>query len=288
VLKITVSVQPPSQPRVCYFAATSRAKKVLMETGFNMSSQKPAMIVVVEDEAGMRNDLVEFLGGCGFNAVGVGDAASFYRLMVREKPDLVLLDIRLPGESGLEVARHLRDRSDIRVIILSAQSSGVDQVDGLNAGADAYLIKQTPLAVIEATCHSVLRRAAAAAARPPAAPADEKTAPAEIARSWRLDTVPWVLQAPNGTLIKLTHAEQSFLSILFRQPGRSVKRSAILAEIGKADTLINRRNLDSCVRRIRSKVMATAGMDIPVESSYGIGYVFQGPVQRMPGARPAR
>lgn len=237
-----------------------------------MTTRSPAKIAVVEDEPGLRRDLVEFLSGRSFDVTGVGDAAELYRLMAVECPDLILLDIRLPGESGLEIARRLRQRNDLRVVILTSQCSDEERVEGLNAGADAYLDKHTSLAVIEATCRSVLRRAA----RPghhitEAMPAAHSDSPA-----WRLDTLAWLLSAPNGRSLKLTHAEHAFLATLLRRPGQPIGRPEILAEMGKADTVINRRNLDSCARRIRRKIAAATSCELPLESSYGFGYVFQG------------
>jgi two-component system, OmpR family, response regulator len=236
-----------------------------------------ARVAVVEDEPGMRLNLVEFLNTCGFRATGVGDAPSLYRLMAAEHLDLVILDVRLPGESGMEVARRLRDRDDIRVLMLTAQTSDEDRVEGLNAGADAYLNKQTPLAVIDATCRSILRRTQAAR-RMRDAPAESAPAssPEPAVQVWQLHAPSWILSTPNGQNVKLTHAEQSFLAMLLRQPGESVSRPVILNAMGKPDTLINRRNLDSCARRIRAKVAFQTGIEIPIESSYGIGYVFQG------------
>ncbi len=227
----------------------------------------PPLLAVVEDDAGLCADLVEFLQWRGFAARGFGSAEAFYRVWPALRFDLLLLDVSLPGASGLEVARRVRASDPAGIVMLTALDADDDLVAGLGAGADAYLSKQSSLEVIEATCRSVLRRLAMA--QTPQAP----TARTDI---WRLHSRQWKLESPTGTAIDLTHAEQVLLGALFAQPGTAVERERLLALLGKPDTLSNLRNLDNAASRLRRKVQLACKLDLPVRPSYGKGYTFNG------------
>lgn len=227
-------------------------------------------IAIVEDDASLREDLVEYLAQRGCTVQGFDSAESFYRGMATTEFSLVLLDLLLPGEGGLDVARWLRVHlPDMGIVMLTSLSTTRDQVGGLEAGADAYLAKNAPLEVIEATCRSVLRRLASAA--PP--PVGAATLP------WRLNPYSHQLWPPQGAVIELTHAESVFLESLAQVPGQAVSRQLLLERLGKPDSLSNLRNLDSQARRIRQKVLAACGTELPVKPSYGTGYLFAGEAQ---------
>lgn len=224
-------------------------------------------IAVVEDDLLLRNDLVEFLGRCGYAAQGFENATALYRGMVARSFDLALLDILLPGgESGLDIARWLHENlPDVGIIMLTSLGAAQDQVNGLEAGADAYLAKNAPLEVIEATCRSVLRRLVRTE--------HQQTKPVPIS-GWRLERHTRTLWEPGSAGIGLTHAEVSFLLPLFRTPGEPISREHLLEQMNKPSTLSNLRNLDSLVQRLRKKVWSLCGTELPVKPSYGIGYLF--------------
>jgi DNA-binding response OmpR family regulator len=118
-------------------------------------------IAVVEDDAGLLADLVEFLQRGGFAVRGFDDAEAFFAVWPAMPFDLLVLDIVLPGMSGLEIARRVRAhdaRNTTGIVMLTALDANADQVLGFNAGADVYLSKRSSLDVIEAACHGVLRR----------------------------------------------------------------------------------------------------------------------------------
>jgi DNA-binding response OmpR family regulator len=186
---------------------------------------------------------------------------------------LAIIDIGLPGISGLVAAQWLRSRSNIGIVILTALGNPSDQVIGLENGADAYLVKNTPLEVIEATCRSVLRRISGQQI-------SEQNKQTEIVSAnnypWRLSIREWALTLPTGNKINLTRTETLFLQCLLRQPGTPISRTSLLAAIHKADTLANQRNLDNCASRLRRKILQDCGLEIPVRPSYGSGYTFTG------------
>ncbi|MEK7346609.1 MAG: response regulator transcription factor [Pseudomonadota bacterium] len=230
-----------------------------------------ARIAIVEDDAILRDDLVDFLGRRGFTVQGFEHAAALYRSLACSRFDLALLDILLPGgESGLDIARWLRaNQPGVGVVMLTSLGATQDQVKGLEAGADVYLAKNTSLEVIEATCRSVLRRLASTTAQPAAATSVE-------ASGWRLNTATLTLEPPQGQAIELTHAEAMFLWPLLSAPGKPVSRDGLLVQMSKPSTLSNLRNLDSLAQRLRKKVLASCAIELPVKPSYGAGYLFAG------------
>lgn len=221
----------------------------------------PYLVAVVEDNPELLADLVEFLTMRGFAAQGFASAEAFFHIWPATRFDLLLLDVALPGASGLEIAQRVRAQNAAGIVMLTALDANDDHVLGLDAGADVYLSKRSSLEVIEATCHSLLRRL-------------ERTETA--ARTWRLDARQWRLEAPNGILLELTHAEVALLSALFDQPGQAIGREALLVCLGKQETLSSLRNLDNTASRLRRKVLAACGLELPVRPSYGKGYTFTG------------
>lgn len=231
-----------------------------------MIQNREFRIAVVEDESGLRNDLVEYLLLRGFATSGFESAEALYRTWPGNTFDLAILDIRLPGASGLQAAQWLRARSTAGIVILTALGEQSDMVVGLEAGADAYLVKNTSLEVIDATCRSVLRRLSL--------PQPETAFSG--APCWRLSPQAWQLTLPDGKKVELTHTETMFLQSLLRYPGTPVCRTKMLAVLGKTDTLSNLRNLDNCASRLRRKILKECNVDIPIRPSYGQGYTFTG------------
>jgi two-component system, OmpR family, response regulator len=212
-------------------------------------------LIVVEDDHDLRRDLVDFLKLRGFTAFACSNADEFAALE-RRACDLVLLDIGLPGKGGIEILKELRSVPDApKVVILSAYGSDHDRVQGLNLGADAYVVKGASLEVIEATCRAILRQNAAA-------------------ELWSVDSSASTLRAPNGRIVLLTHQEFTFLRAVLDAPGKVVPREDLLRALEKGDTLSNQRNLDNVIARLRRKVLQTVGLDLPVRSAYGSGYVY--------------
>ncbi|NYT68522.1 response regulator transcription factor [Pusillimonas noertemannii] len=235
-----------------------------------MSNSFSLLVAVVEDSPELLADLVEFLNLKGFVAQGFENGEAFFQAWPSTSFHLLLLDVALPGISGLEIAQRVRAQPNTRppeIVMLTALDSSGDHVLGLEAGADAYLSKRSSLQVIEATCHSVRRRferMGEAHEAPPDEPA------------WTLHVRDWLITAPNGQSLHLTHAEVAVLSMLFAYPGKAVAREALLLRLEKQDTLSNLRNLDNTASRLRRKVLASCGIELPLRPSYGKGYTFSG------------
>ncbi len=231
-------------------------------------------LVVVEDDPHLRRDLVDFLALRGFEVVGCESAEDFLRLPKRASAELVLLDIGLPGRDGLDLLVELKRKPSCPlVVVLTAYGTDADHVRGLGAGADAYVVKSRSLEVIEATCRSVLRRAGGGA---------------EEAAAWSLDETSAHVCVPGGARIELTHQEAVFLRRTLRAAGQVVTRASLLSELGKTDTLGNRRNLDNLAARLRRKILAETGLELPLRSAYGEGYAFRAEVSDTPSTERTR
>lgn len=221
-------------------------------------------IAIVEDNPELLADLAEFLDLRGFSTRSFSSAEAFFETWPALSFDLLLLDVALPGMSGLDIVQQVRACGEAAampgVVMLTALDANDDQVLGLNAGADVYLSKRSSLEVIEAACHSVLRRLGRNGA----------------GGHWRLHIRHWRLSTPDGTLLDLTHPEVALLTALCGTPGRAVTREALLAGMEKQATLSNLRNLDNTASRLRRKVQAACGRDLPLRPSYGRGYTFTG------------
>jgi len=227
----------------------------------------PPHLAVVEDDPGLLADLVDFLELRGFTVRGFASAEAFFQVWPATPFDLLLLDVALPGASGLEITQQVRAHATlaaIGIVMLTALEANDDQVLGFQAGADVYLSKRSSLEVIEAACLGVLRRLGQIGANPVP----------QISPHWRLYARDWQLQTPNGTLLALTHAEVQLLSALCQTPGQAVPRESLLLQIGKQETLYSLRNLDNTVSRLRRKVQASSGQELPLRPGYGKGYTF--------------
>ncbi|MFT4178661.1 MAG: response regulator transcription factor [Thermomonas sp.] len=227
----------------------------------------PASLAVVEDNPELLGDLVEYLRLRGFSARGFASAEDFFLHWPGTRFDLLLLDVALPGSSGLDIARRVRTQgSGVGIILLTVLDANQDHALGLDAGADVFLSKRSSLEVIEAACRSLLRRL-------DTAPATNAT---DAAPQWRLHLRRWQLQTPDEQLLDVTHSEAELLAALMQHPGQTIARQALLARLGKAETLSSLRNLDNTVSRLKRKVQAACGQELPLRPSYGRGYTFAG------------
>lgn len=252
---------------------------------------KAAHIIVVEDDPDLRGDLVDYLNLRGFTALGAATAGHFLDLLAVREADLVLLDVGLPDQSGLDLIPKLRQRHPlVGIVMLTAYGDAQTRVSSLDRGADAYLVKGASLEVIEATCMALLRRLRQAQVKPPTMESVDAPSLAQPVNAlgvspvgadqapsvWVLDTLGGQLRTPLGTQLQLTLMERDFLAQLMTQPGHIVPRQDILTALGRAETLSNLRNLDGCAARLRRKVEQELGLLLPVRSSYGQGYAFTG------------
>lgn len=236
------------------------------------ASSAPSMalrIGVLEDDPVLREQiLLPTLREHGFQAHGAGTAAELYRLMLGQRFDMVLLDIGLPDESGLDVVRHLRGLFPGLGIVMLTGSRGRDKrVRALVDGADAFLAKPVEADVLVATLRSVSRRLAPAVVEP--------SPPPPRAARWQLEADGWCLVSPDGGKLALTRLERRLLQQLFAAEGQPVARQALLDALGEASGEFDSHRLDMLVHRLRGKAAAVAGQEgLPLLAARGVGYLF--------------
>ncbi|RAU22794.1 DNA-binding response regulator [Paramagnetospirillum kuznetsovii] len=244
-----------------------------------------ARIAVVEDEAPLRTDLVEYLSACGHEVGGCADGKELERLLDERAVDIIILDVNLPGEGGFSIAGRLRSHSEVGIIMLTARGLNVDRVVGLEVGADVYMVKPVELRELEAQVRTLARRMRAGSAL--ASPNSQAIDPETDSRSgglptglteWIYDQLTWTLISPDGKSIKLTGNERVFVSLLVSRPGEPVSRDEIFRGLGKRGWDPADRSVDSMVRRLRAKGGEALGQELPIESVHSVGYAFAAPV----------
>ncbi len=224
-------------------------------------------VVVVEDEEDLRAQVVDYLELSGFTVVGLGSAAELYRHLAVEPCDIIVLDLRLPDEDGLAIARHLRCRHHIGIIMMTARGATEHRVQGFEAGADVYMPKPVELRELAAAARNLGRRVA---------PGGTPTAPAK-ATDWAFDEPGFQIVAPNGAAVPLTATELSLMRLLIGAAGSVVPRGALLAAMGYDPGDPGNRNLDAAIRRLREKTKRATGQPLPVRTVQSIGYAFAVP-----------
>jgi DNA-binding response OmpR family regulator len=227
-------------------------------------------IAVLEDDAELREAiLLPALRDFGFAVTGAGTAAELYRYMLRQRFDMVVLDIGLPDEDGLTVARHLRELSDLGIVMLTGNRGKQDHLRALTLGADAYLSKPVDMEVLAATLHSLARRLKSAGSGPA-----QNTAAEQAAGQWHLDTDGWCLVAPNGTFLALTAPERRLLHTLIAAAGQPVSREALIAALCEDVYDFDPHRLEMLVHRLRRKAADAHAGVLPLLTSRGNGYLF--------------
>ncbi|MGG5887851.1 response regulator [Falsiroseomonas sp. HC035] len=244
-------------------------------------AETPA-IIVCDDEPDLREAVAEYLARRGFDVRRAEDGAALRRQLAERMADLVVLDIAMPGEDGLSVARALRAESDIGIVMLSAAGDVVDRVVGLEVGADDYVAKPVDLRELLARLRAVLRRreaTAAAIGAAPAAPAPVAAPPApathriRMGRTW-LDLDARRLTGPDGQEIPLGPSEFALLRAFAERPGRVLTREVLLDLAHPRGDEHFDRSIDVRIARIRRKVEAVPDRPAVIRTIRGAGYVF--------------
>jgi two-component system OmpR family response regulator len=236
-----------------------------------------AHILIVEDDGEMRNLVARLLHEAGFRVSAARDGREMWEVVESPAgaPDLVLLDIMLPGTSGLDLLRRLRERSRMPVMMLTARGEEMDRVLGLELGADDYVAKPFAPRELVARVRALLRRAAPAEAVPN--PRSRLLAFA----GWVLDTARRELVAPDGASVDLSGAEYDLLLAFLEHPGRVMSREQLL-EVAKRRVGIDPfdRTVDVQVSRLRRKIEPEEGSPSLIKTVRGAGYVFAAEVAR--------
>ena len=222
-------------------------------------------LLLVEDESAIAEGLSVSLEAEGFKVTWVADGGEALAAFDRVRPDLVLLDLMLPGLSGTEVCRRLRRQSQVPIIMLTARDSEVDRVVGLELGADDYVTKPFSSRELVARIRAVLRRAASTG------PVDDD-APAE-ALGVRVDRARHEVRV-DGDLVDLPPKEFDLLAYLVENAGRVLTRQQLIDEVWGTDYVGDTKTLDVHIRRLRTRVEEDAKDPVRIQTVRGVGYRF--------------
>ena len=220
-------------------------------------------ILVVEDEMQIARNLRDYLEVAGFDVTVVGDGSSAVASARGDRPDLIVLDLGLPGMDGLDVARELRRAGTTPIVMLTARGEESDRIVGLELGADDYLVKPFSPKELVARVRAVLRRTSGA------------TASAEILRAGDIQMdLPKMRARVAGRAVDLTPTEFQLLATLVREPGRVFTRGQLLDALHGVTIESYERAIDAHVKNIRKKLEPEPGKPRYVLTVHGVGYRF--------------
>ena len=232
-----------------------------------MSESKP-LIYVVDDDAGIRDSLAEYLAGQGFEVACAEGGAALDALLEKTRPNLLVLDLMMPGEDGLSIARRLKGRADAPpIIMLSAKGEDIDRIVGLEVGADDYLSKPFNPRELLARIRAVMRRGAA-----PSAAAGETLRVVEFG--------PFCANLDARSLsrgdeeIELTSGEFSLLEIFVSHPNRALSRDWLMDQLRGFERDPFDRSIDVRVNRLRKKIEDDPANPRYIKTVWGQGYLF--------------
>jgi DNA-binding response OmpR family regulator len=221
----------------------------------------PQLVLVVDDEPRVARLARDYLEKNGFRVILAADGQSALTLARREKPDLVILDLMLPQVDGLEVCRRLRRESDVPIIMLTALSEEIDQVTGLEIGADDYITKPFSVRALVARVRALLRRTRG----------DVKMPALIRVGGLEIDAEKYLVTY-NGSSIRLTPTEFKLLHLLASRPGQTLTREQLLEDLHGVVSSLDR-SMDSHIKNLRKKLEAASGQSL-IETVYGVGYRF--------------
>jgi DNA-binding response OmpR family regulator len=230
-----------------------------------MNAPRPRILVVDDDPKTVASVRL-YLNHAGLDMISAGDGQEALRLARSSPPpDLVVLDLMLPGVDGLEVCRRLRAESSIPIIMLTARSTEEDRLEGLDVGADDYVVKPFSPRELAARVRAVLRRTQVAEAEGPPIRVGDLV----IDAGRHEVTV-------RGTRAELTPREFHLLVVMARAPGRAFSRSELVERVFGADSEALDRTIDAHVVNLRRKIELDPAHPERIETVYGVGYRLRG------------
>ena len=234
--------------------------------------QAPPRILVVEDDPFVREVLDIYLRGEGYEVTLASDGQEMRRVLASATINLVIMDLRLPGEDGFALTRYLREQYQLGIIILSSRHEVMDRVVGLECGADDYLTKPFEERELLARIRSVLRRTGALAAAPQGARRD--IAHGKITyQGWTLDQDAGLFRSKDGAEAMLTGNECRLLAQLIRNAGHVQTREDLMASILQREWDPMDRSIDVLITRVRHKIEVDPKRPVMIKTVRGAGYV---------------
>ncbi len=227
--------------------------------------QKPPLILICDDQKIIHETLGVYLENEGFAHSSAYDGIEAVEKAQAENPALIILDLMMPGKSGIEVCRAIRQSSRVPIIMLTAKGEEIDRILGLELGADDYIVKPFSAREVVARVKAVLRRINAA-----------KNEPGQKALHFdRLDiNVASYEVKVDGKTVPFTPKEVEILYLLASHPGRVFEREQILSQVWGYDYFGDTRAVDTQIKRIRQKI-PVEGVNWGLKTVYGVGYKFE-------------
>jgi two-component system OmpR family response regulator len=238
-----------------------------------MSEEDHPRLLLVDDEETLRVPLAEYLSRQGFRVTEADSAARARAVLRDDTPDLVLLDIMMPGEDGLSLCRHLVESRDIPVILLTAKGEPTDRIVGLEIGADDYVVKPFEPRELVARIRSVLRRASRMGA-----PVEDNQS--YLFEGWTLDPLKRRLTDPDGVVVPISSAEFRLLTALLDHPRQVMDRDRLLDLVQGREAHLFDRAVDNQVSRLRRKIEVDSRNPQLIQTVWGGGYMLAADVKR--------
>jgi two-component system OmpR family response regulator len=239
----------------------------------------PSTILIVDDDRDIRTLLADYLESNGYRALAAADGGAMWKILDESRPDLIVLDLNLPGDDGLTLCRKLRATSTLPVIMLTARNEPLDRILGLEMGADDYLPKPFEPRELLARIRSVLRRSHAMPSNAPV----ENVQRMRFS-DWTLDLTARHLVNPQGVVIMLSGAEFRLLRVFLEHPNRVLNRDQLLNLTQGRDADPFDRSIDIQISRLRQKLGEDARMPQIIKTVRNGGYVLAGQVTVEPHA----
>lgn len=233
-------------------------------SGMSSTPTPAARLLVVDDDPALCELLSDYLGDSGFAVATAGDGRAMRDMLAHGMPDVVVLDLMLPGEDGLSLARELRSQSQVPILMLSARGSEIDRVVGLEVGADDYLAKPFSPRELLARLRALLRRSQSGGSPPMSTLAFGPFA---------LDTAARRLLR-HGVEIRLTGAEFDLLRVMVERPNRVLTRDVLVDLLKGYDRDPFDRSIDIRVTRLRRKIESDPSAPAYIRTVRGEGYLF--------------
>lgn len=236
----------------------------------------PKQILVVDDDQVIRELLSEYLTKAGFSVIAAEDGVEMAKQLQSNQPDMIILDIMMPGDDGFVLCQRVRQTSNVPIIMLTANSDEVDRVLGLEIGADDYMAKPFSPRELLARIKALLRRSGfIKQAIKPVKPRFIKFA------DWTLDTLQHSLLNDLGEPLSLTGADYQLLMLFLENPNQAISRDQICQALHGRDAFANERGIDVHLSRLRQNLGDDAKQPQIIKTVRGAGYVFIAEVQHL-------
>lgn len=234
-------------------------------------------ILVVDDELELRELLADLLSSHGFNPVLAADGQQMRQHLSEDHIDLMLLDLRLNGEDGMELARSVRNDSTLPILMLTGKGDETDRIIGLEIAADDFMMKPFNNRELVARIRALLRRSKTLSVSEPESATQSGPSKGEklCFDGWVINFAARTLSRPDGSNEQLTFAEFSLLSVLVRSPNRVYGREQLLEATRGIEADVFDRTIDVLILRLRRKIEPDPRQPRYIQTERGLGYVFR-------------